>query len=336
MLSLQVGAALSVSLLDQVGAFGTLTIRLAVAAVALALVGRAWRIVPLLRRDPRARRAVLVLGLAMVGLSSTFYLALERLPLGVTVTLELLGPLLLTVLRGRRRRDLACAALALAGVALLTGVTGGLDAPLDPFGVAMALAAGGFWALYILASQAAGSLSSDGAALGVATAVAAVVALPAGALTAGPDLLSPGVLAVGVVVGLLSSAVPYALELRALRTLSAATFGVLMSLEPAAAALAGWVLLSQPLHGVQLVGLAVVVLASSVASLPGRSGTAGPDSCGDRSRPRRPRPSFARRPTLVAPRPVDRPDGAGSGSEPGDPGLAGGDPRTAAGRATGA
>ena len=239
-LSLQLGAALSVQLLDDVGAFGTLALRLLVAAVALALAGRAWRLLGRVRRDPGARRAVGLLGLAMVALSSTFYLALERLPLGVTVTLELLGPLLLTVLRGRRRRDLVCAALALLGVALLTGVTGGLDAPLDPLGVVLALAAGGFWALYILASQRAGSVSADGAALGVATALAAVLALPAGLVTAGTGLLEPRVLALGVVVGLLSSAVPYALELRALRHLPAATFGVLMSLEPAAAALAGW------------------------------------------------------------------------------------------------
>ena len=133
----------------------------------------------------------------------------------------------------------------------------------------LALAAGGFWALYILASQRAGSVSADGAALGVATALAAVLALPAGLVTAGTGLLEPRVLALGVVVGLLSSAVPYALELRALRHLPAATFGVLMSLEPAAAALAGWSLLGQPLHLVQVVGLAVVVIASALASVPG-------------------------------------------------------------------
>ena len=270
-LSLQVGAALSVTLLDRVGAFGTLTLRLLVAAGALALAGRAWRLLPRLRHDPEVRRACLLLGLAMAGLSSTFYLALERLPLGVTVTLELLGPLLLTVLRGRRARDLGCALLALAGVALLTGVTGGLAQPLDPLGVALALTAGGMWALYILASQRTGAVSADGAALGVATAVAALVALPAGAATAGTGLLQPEVLALGLVVGLLSSAVPYALELRALRRLPAATFGVLMSLEPAAAALAGWAVLSQPLSAVQGAGLVVVVVASAVASLPGRT-----------------------------------------------------------------
>lgn len=334
-LSLQVGAALSVSLLGQVGAFGTLTLRLVVAAVALALAGRAWRIVPLLGSNARARRAVLLLGLAMVALSSTFYLALERLPLGVTVTLELLGPLLLTVLRGRRLRDLGCAALALAGVALLTGVTGGLGSSLDPVGVVLALAAGGFWALYILASQAAGSLSADGAALGIATALAAVVALPAGALTAGTGLLSPGVLALGVAVGLLSSAVPYALELRALRTLPAATFGVLMSLEPAAAALAGWALLSQPLVTVQLVGLTVVVVASAAASLPGSSPAPGPDSSGDHPTARRRRAARAGHPALVVPRPHDRTDGARPGAQPGDPGVGGRRARAAARRAAG-
>jgi inner membrane transporter RhtA len=268
--SLQVGAAVSVGLLEQVGAFGTLGLRLLVAAVVLVLVTRAWRVLPALRRDRATRVSVALLGLAMVALSSTFYLALERLPLGVTVTLELLGPLLLTVLRGRRRRDLLCAGLALAGVALLTGVVGRLDAPLDPVGVVLALAAGGFWALYILASQHAGSVSRDGSALGAATALAAVLALPAAGVTAGAGaLLDPQVLGLGVVVGLLCSAVPYALEMRALRSLRAATFGVLMSLEPAVAALAGFVLLHQPLAPLQVAGVAVVVGASALASLPG-------------------------------------------------------------------
>ncbi|GAB4063881.1 DMT family transporter [Angustibacter speluncae] len=271
--SLQVGAAVSVGLLERVGAFGTLALRLVVAAVVLVLVTRAWRVLPALRRDAGTRTAVLLLGLAMVALSSTFYLALERLPLGVTVTLELLGPLLLTVLRGRRRRDLVCAGLALVGVALLTGVVGTLDQPLDPLGVVLALAAGGFWALYILASQHAGAVSRDGSALGAATALAALLALPAGVATAGAaTLVDPVVLGLGLVVGLLCSAVPYALEMRALRSLRAATFGVLMSLEPAVAALAGFVLLHQPLAALQVAGIAVVVGASALASLPAGRG----------------------------------------------------------------
>jgi inner membrane transporter RhtA len=278
--SLQVGAAVSVGLLERVGAFGTLGLRLLVAAVVLVLVTRAWRVLPALRRDRATRVSVLLLGLAMVALSSTFYLALERLPLGVTVTLELLGPLLLAVLRGRRRRDLVCAGLALVGVALLTGVLGRLDEPLDPVGVVLALAAGGFWALYILASQHAGSVSRDGSALGAATALAALLALPAAGLTAGVGaLLDPQVLALGLVVGLLCSAVPYALEMRALRSLRAATFGVLMSLEPAVAALAGFVLLHQPLAPLQVAGVAVVVGASALASVPegrGRRPVAAP------------------------------------------------------------
>ena len=277
--SLQVGAAVSVGLLERVGAFGTLALRLVVAAIVLVLLTRAWRVLPALR-DPATRTAVLLLGLAMVALSSTFYLALERLPLGVTVTLELLGPLLLTVLRGRRRRDLLCAGLALVGVALLTGVLGRLDEPLDPLGVVLALAAGGFWALYILASQHAGSLSRDGSALGAATALAAVLALLAAGLAAAGlaaaglavgvgTLVDPQVLGLGVVVGLLCSAVPYALEMRALRSLRAATFGVLMSLEPAVAALAGFALLHQPLAPLQVAGVAVVVGASALASVQG-------------------------------------------------------------------
>lgn len=267
--SIQGGAAVAVGLFDRAGAVGAVALRLTVAALLLAplaVLGR-WRSGA--GRPPlRDLRVAGVFGLVLAAMNTTFYLSLERLPLGVAVTIELLGPLTLGVVLAGRRLDWVWAGLGLLGTLLLTGVLAGrgLDR-LDPVGVALALLAGALWAGYILASQATGRRFADGTGLAVASVVAAVLTLPLGLATAGGDLLRPEVLAVGAAVGVLSSALPYALELRALRRLPAATFGVLMSLEPAAAALAGLLVLGQRLAPVQVLAIGLVVVASAGAAV---------------------------------------------------------------------
>lgn len=251
----EVGASLAVLLFPEVGPLGMVMLRLVFSTVILMLIAR-----PKLRGHSRAAwSAVVRLGLALAVMNGTFYLALERLALGVTVTIEVLGPLVLALLVGRRASGWLWAGLAFLGVLALGG--GGWDR-LDPVGVLFALAAAASWALYILASARVGAAFPRLDGLALAMGVGAIVALPWGILDAGPALLRLDLVALGAAVALLSSTIPYALELTALRRLPAAAFAILMSLAPATAALAGFVLLGQHLTWLELVGVALVVAAS--------------------------------------------------------------------------
>jgi inner membrane transporter RhtA len=189
-----------------------------------------------------------------------FYQAIDRIPLGPAVTLEVLGPLLLSVLVSRQAAGLLWASLALAGVFLLG--CGGLER-LDAAGAAFALGAGAMWAAYIVLGARAGARFPGLDALALAMAVAGMVSLPLGVGSAGATLLAPGVLALGLVVAVMSSGAPYALELLALRRLPAATFAVLTALSPALATLAGYLLLGQGLSTPQCAAIAMVVTASA-------------------------------------------------------------------------
>ena len=192
-------------------------------------------------------------------MNGLFYLALARLPLGVTVTIEVLGPLVLSIVASRRASAWLWALLALAGVVALAG--GGWDR-LDPIGVLFALGAAASWAAYILASARVGREFPRLDGLALAMTVGALVALPFGILSAGSALLQLDLLALGAAVAVLSSTIPYALELIALRRLAAAAFAILMSLAPATAALAGWILLGQELTWLEIIGIALVIAAS--------------------------------------------------------------------------
>lgn len=254
-LSVQFGAALAVSLMPRAGALGVVTLRLAVAAVVMLLVCR-----PRLRGHSRADwGTVVVFGVAMAGMNGLFYQAVDRIPLGPAVTLEVLGPLALSVFASRRAVNLVWAALALAGVFLLGG--GGFD-DLDPAGVAFALAAGVMWAAYILFSARTGRRFPQADGLALAMAVGALLFLPLGIAESGGKLIDPLTLALGAGVALLSSVLPYTLELLALRRLPAPTFAVLMSLEPAIAAAAGFLILDQALSATQSAAIALVIAAS--------------------------------------------------------------------------
>jgi inner membrane transporter RhtA len=257
--SVQFGAALAATLFDRVGPAGAVTLRLVSASVVLLLV---WR--PRLR-GLTARELVLTaaFGAVLAAMNLSFYEALQRIPLGIAVTIEFVGPLAVAVGGSRRRIDLLWAGLAAAGILALTH---GATHHLSGLGIGFALLAGCFWACYILLNARLGRTFEGGAGLAMSMVVASVVALPFGIVQGGAHLLAPHALLLGAAVGVLSSAIPYSLELEALRRIAAPVFGVLMSLEPAMAALAGLIVLGQGLGPKAIAGIAVVVLASIGAS----------------------------------------------------------------------
>lgn len=250
-----IGAASAVTLFPQVGALGMVTLRLAFSAVILMAVFR-----PRLRGRSRADwLTVIAFGLALALMNGLFYEAIARVPLGTTVTIEVLGPLILSVVVSRRASAWLWAVLAFAGVAILGW--GGWD-DLDPVGVAFACGAGLMWVCYILLSARTGRHFERLDGLAIAMSIGAVVAIPFGVATAGPPLFHGDVLVIGAGVAVLSSAIPYGLELLALRRLPAATFSILMSLSPALAATAGFLILHQALTVPDAVAIALVVVAS--------------------------------------------------------------------------
>ncbi|MCK8437924.1 EamA family transporter [Streptomyces sp. D2-8] len=254
-ISVQFGGALAVTLMPRAGALGVVALRLLVAAVVLLLVCR-----PRLRGHSRTDwGTVVVFGITMAAMNGLFYQAVARIPLGPAVTLEVLGPLALSVFASRRAINVVWAGLALAGVFLLGG--GGLSG-LDPTGAAFALGAGAMWAAYIVFSARTGRRFPQADGLALAMAVGAVLFLPLGIAESGTKLLDPVTLGLGAAVALLSSVLPYTLELLALRRLPASTFAILMSLEPAIAATAGFLILDQVLSAAEAAAIALVVAAS--------------------------------------------------------------------------
>jgi inner membrane transporter RhtA len=257
--SVQFGAALAKSLFDEVGASGTVFLRVLFAALVLVAV---WR-PAVAGRSPAEWRLIAVFGLALAGMNLAFYESLERIPLGIATTFEFVGPLGVAIAGSRRPVDLAWVVLAGTGIVLLSDF-GGAD--LDRLGVALAMLAGGFWAAYILLSARVGSVFPGASGLALAMVAGAVMLAPVGIADAGGDLLVPGVLAVAVAVAILSSAIPYTLEMEALRRMPAGVFGVMMSIEPAVAALAGFIVLDEGLATRELVAILLVVAASAGAA----------------------------------------------------------------------
>jgi inner membrane transporter RhtA len=255
--SVQIGAASAKQLFATTGPAGAVTLRLVFAGLVLLVV---WR--SALRIDRRAVRVVLAYGAVLALMNLCFYEAIDRIPLGMAVTIEFLGPLAVALGGSRRWMDAVWALLAGGGVLLLTQSDGELVLP----GVLLAVAAGACWAAYILLSAKLGQRTAGGGGLALAMAFGGVLMAPIGILDAGDALLQPGVLAAGFAVAMLSSVVPYSVELEALRRIPTRVLGVLMSLEPAVAALAGFVLLSQVLNIGQWAGVVCVVAASAGAT----------------------------------------------------------------------
>ena len=266
MVSVQVGAALVKSLFPRVGVAGATTLRLALASLMLLLVWRPWR------RLPKARetRSLLIYGVAMGVMNLCFYSALARIPLGIAVALEFSGPLVVAMAASHRAADFVWIALAALGLVALLPL-GLAHEPLSPAGIAFALAAGACWALYIVFGQKAGSLHG-GMTAALGTVIGAVVITPFGVAQAGAALLDPAILPAACGVALLSSALPYSLEMFALTRLPTRTFGVLMSGEPALGALSGWCFLHERLSLIQWTAVASIMLASAGSAITSRRG----------------------------------------------------------------
>jgi inner membrane transporter RhtA len=260
--SVQLGAALAKGLFDELGPGGTVFLRVGFAALVLLLL---WR--PSVRGHARGDYLVAILfGLTLAAMNFSLYQALDRIPLGVAVTLEFVGPLGVAVAGSRRMLDLLWVVLAAAGIVLLAPLDVLGETDLDPVGVALALLAGFFWASYILLSARTGSVFPGGTGLVIALCIGTAVLVPVGIVGGGTALLDPKLLLAGFVVAMLSSAVPYSLELEALRKLPARVFGVLMSLEPAVAALVGFVILGERLGPRALAAVLFVTVAAVGAS----------------------------------------------------------------------
>lgn len=282
--SVQVGAALGATIFPLVGPAGVVALRQAFAAAALLAVSR-----PRLRGLTWARvRPAIALGAVLVVMNVAVYAAVERIGLGPAVTLEFLGPLALALLATRRRLDVACAVMAAAGVALLTGSVPGIDL----LGILLALTAAAAWAGYIVLSQRAGRTLPGVQGTAIASLVAAVLTSPL--LVFALVSLEPHeivlVVAIGAAAALLSSALPYSIDLVVLRRMPRQRFGVLQSVHPAAAALAGLVVLGQALAPWQVAGLALITVANAitVGATPRRAGRATPVAVADPA-PRAPR-----------------------------------------------
>jgi len=261
--SLQVGAAFAITLFDELGPGGAAFLRLAFAA---AVLWALWR--PRIPSRPPDLRVAIAFGVALGLMNWSIYEAIDRIPLGVAVTIEFAGPLLVAVIGSRRPLDAAWVALAAIGILLLADPGGGSA---DGLGVLFSLTAAGCWIAYIHLSKRAGAAFAGGNGLALAMVVGALVVLPAGLIQGGGALAEPDLLGSALVVALASSVLPYSLELEALRRLPAAVFGVLMSLQPAVAALAGLVVLGQELGARELAAIAMVVVASAgAAALGGR------------------------------------------------------------------
>jgi inner membrane transporter RhtA len=253
--SVQFGSATATTLFDQVGPAGAVLYRLLFAAIILLAI---WR--PALMEAGREGLVLAIaFGVTLAGMNLSFYESLDRIDLGIAVTLEFVGPLLVGLLASRRPLDLVWVACAAAGVLLLTRPSGSATAA----GIGFALLAGGFWAIYILLSARVGRAFPGGRGLALAMAFAAVLMVVPGTAAAGGDLIDPGAAAVGAATAVLSSVIPYSLELEALRRIAVGTFGVLMSLEPAAAALIGLIALGQGLAVIDVLGIGMVVVASA-------------------------------------------------------------------------
>ena len=261
--STQLGSALAKSIIQELGSIATVMMRVGLGAIVLLLLQR-----PRLKGYTKSDYLLLILfGLDMAAMNLSFYAAIERIPLGIAVTLEFVGPLGVACFNSRQFIDLLWVFLAGCGIFLLNPVN---NSSLDPWGVALALLAGFFWGGYILLSAKVGRVFADLNGIGLMTAVlmaATLGLLPLSILSGGIAKLEPKLLAAGLGVAILSSAIPYTVELEALKRLPVRVFGVLMSLEPAIATVLGWIILQEKIGDRALVAVVLVTLASVGTSL---------------------------------------------------------------------
>ncbi|MBL7542864.1 MAG: DMT family transporter [Bdellovibrionaceae bacterium] len=257
MISIQMGAGLAKSLFSLVGAAGTTGLRLFFATTILWIIWRPWRF----RFDKSTIKSLIFYGGSLGLMNLTFYFSLQRIPLGLAVTLEFVGPLTLSILTSRKKLDFLWVLLAAMGIYLVMPHSESGSA-LDILGIIFALIAGGFWALYIYFGQRAGHALHGGIAATAGMTVATIVVLPFALTLDGPSMFNPAVLPLALLVASLSSALPYSLEMIALKQLPTKTFGILMSLEPAIASLVGLFLLKEQLLPIQWMAIGFIIVAS--------------------------------------------------------------------------
>jgi len=254
--SIQLGASFAKTLFPSVGASGAVALRTALATLMLLAVLRPWRT----RVSQGSWTALAVYGVSLGVMNLLYYLALRTLPLGITVAIEFIGPLAVAVLASRRPIDFLWIALAATGLALLLPL-GQVQGNIDPTGALFALGAGSCWGLYIVFGQKAGAdYGAQTVALG--SVIASIIVVPIGVAQAGGTLFSAAVLPYGLAIALLSTALPYTLEMIALTRLPARTFGILMSIEPVFGAFVGWAILHERLSALQWCAITLIILAS--------------------------------------------------------------------------
>jgi inner membrane transporter RhtA len=257
MVSLGIGASVAKTLFVELGPLGVSAYRIGIGALILLVWFRPWR----WRTDRQAWLRILPYGLSLALMNMAFFTAIQTLPIGVAIAIEFTGPLALSLFASKRAIDLIWVALAIVGLLLLSPLVNP-DTSLDPKGVAFALLAGGFWASYIVMGRRASHLM-PGQATALGMGVAAMIALPFGVAQAGLNLLDPGLLIAGLTIGILSSALPYTLEMFALRRLPIKTFGVILSIEPAFGAIAGAIILGEIMNHGQWLAIACIMAASA-------------------------------------------------------------------------
>lgn len=261
MMSLQGGASLAKSMFPEVGAAGVAALRLGLSTIMLWLIFKPWR----LSFERSQRNALLIYGLALGGMNFLFYQALKTVPLGTGVALEFIGPLSLALINSRKILDFLWVFIAISGLWLLLPLNSSTTY-IDPIGAFFALAAGGCWAIYIIFGQRAGA-EHGAATVAMGSLVASIVFVPTGMVFAEPGFWHWSVLPLALLLALLSNAIPYSLEMMALTRLPARIFGTLMSLEPAVAALSGFIFLTEHLVFSQFMGLVAVIIASAGSTL---------------------------------------------------------------------
>lgn len=269
MLSLQGAASLAKSLFPEVGAPGVAALRLGLSTIMLWVMFKPWR----LTFSPEQKRPLIFYGLALGGMNFLFYMALRTIPLGIGVALEFLGPLSLALANSRKFSDFFWIVIAVIGMGLLLPLHGSSN-NIDPLGAFFAVAAGACWAIYIIFGQKAGA-EHGAATVAMGSLVASIVFVPTGLFMANPGIWHWSIIPIGLLVAFLSNAIPYSLEMMALTKLPARVFGTLMSMEPAVAALSGFLFLNEHLSFTQLSGLIAIIIASAGAALTMQSKKSG-------------------------------------------------------------
>ncbi|RZK40613.1 MAG: DMT family transporter [Pedobacter sp.] len=262
-ISVQCGAAIAKGLFPEIGAAATASLRIGLSAIILLIAFRP----NMGKLNAKQWKYVTLYGLSLGAMNMIFYMAIERIPIGLGVTLEFVGPLVLAIFSSKKAIDFIWVVLAAIGIALIAPWTSN---GLNLTGVLLALLAGGFWAAYIILGGRISKIMKGGEAVAVGMLFATILILPFGIFSGGLNQLSPKLLGLGAALALLSSAIPFTLEINALKQLPARTFSILMSLEPAMASLAAFVFLQEYLSIIECVAVACVVIASAGSSFTAR------------------------------------------------------------------